>query len=313
MTRRPVHRRGAFTLVELAVSMAIMVIVMLACGSAMVLGARAAESGLGEHSQTMRVLRARTAVDQIVSDLEVATTVKHDKTTIVLEVPDRDGDKAPETITYAWSGVSGEDLTRTYNGTTSVIASGVSRFALDEAFLTAITGIGGGARTSALAAGLAETDGKLVEYHMKALEWCAQYVKPTFPPGATSWSISGVAFDALREGGNTGSLTVAIHAPDLFGKPTGPALGSGKIDITTIGTKRETVKVACSASGLDPSKGVVIVISTTDPKPGSVFYYTGATDPDLKFSTTSDAGSSWSIPDSTSVLQFTLYGDASGS
>jgi len=95
------------------VSVAVMTTLVVGISSAIVLATRTAE-GAG---QPTALADAARVIDQITADLAVALTFnERTDTEVTFTVPDRDADETPETIRYAWSGVGGDPLTRTYNG-----------------------------------------------------------------------------------------------------------------------------------------------------------------------------------------------------
>ena len=118
--RAPRPRRGAFTLVELVVSMAVFSILAGAMVSAIVIAARSIPDGQSPVEQHLAAMRA---LDEITEDLFYATSITSTGvgtsgvSSIVLTVDDRGhGLPGPETIRYAWSGVPGDPVTRQYNG-----------------------------------------------------------------------------------------------------------------------------------------------------------------------------------------------------
>ncbi|MBK7403696.1 MAG: prepilin-type N-terminal cleavage/methylation domain-containing protein [Phycisphaerales bacterium] len=304
------QRSRGFTLIEMVISMAVTTIIMLACASVMVLAARAAQNGMGSGSQVGRVLQAKQAADMIVADVETATTIREQTlTAVTLVVPDRDGDGSPETIRYAWGGVVGDDLTRTYNGTTSVLAANVSRFSLDHVLRVAAAGSPVSNTLRVISANIADTGILLSQYSVTSSNWIAERFTPTLPKGTSSWSVDGVRLYARRNGSNTGALKVGLYAADALGRPTGAALGTGSLDITTVGLTPGWVDIAVSgASSLDPSAAIVLVVGTADAAPGYVYYDTVSLDLSKLYSVSSNGGSSWSLPLSTSALEFTTYG-----
>ena len=117
---------AGFTLIEMLVSIAIMTVLVTGIASAIMLATRAAE-GAG---QPAALAEASRVVDQITAELAVALSFsERTNIAVTFTVPDRDSDEAPETIRYAWSGVAGHPLTRTYNGgATQPIAQNVHHF-----------------------------------------------------------------------------------------------------------------------------------------------------------------------------------------
>lgn len=99
VANRTILRSPGFTLVETVTAMAISTILLLAMASTIAVAARAVPTGdesvIGEG-------RIERGLALLRSDLEVATTITWGST-LVLTVPDRDGDKVEETITYDWT------------------------------------------------------------------------------------------------------------------------------------------------------------------------------------------------------------------
>lgn len=106
------HRRGV-SLVELLVAMAM---------SATVLGGAVAAIGLSGRTfqSAANGIRSGGAIDglaQMSSDIQVALSItERTATATTFWVPDRTGDGAPERIRYAWSGVAGDPITYSMNG-----------------------------------------------------------------------------------------------------------------------------------------------------------------------------------------------------
>ncbi len=124
----PNHCCAAFTLIEVLVSIAIMAVLVTGIASAIVLATRAAD-GAG---QPAALADATRVIDQMTAELAVALSFsERTNTAVTFTVPDRDGDEAPETIRYAWSGVPGDPLTRTYKGgEATAVADNVHQFNL---------------------------------------------------------------------------------------------------------------------------------------------------------------------------------------
>lgn len=124
----PNHGYAGFTLIELLVSIAIMAVLVAGIASAIMLATRAAE-GAGQPAVQAEAARL---IDQMTTDLALTLSFsERTATAVTFTVPDRDDDEAPETIRYAWSGVPGDPLTRTYEGGEAMtIAENVHQFNL---------------------------------------------------------------------------------------------------------------------------------------------------------------------------------------
>lgn len=105
------NSRG-FTLIELVTAMAISTILFLALGSAIVVASRAIPTGTEPVITEGEINRGLALM---ASDIELATDVSRVGNTLVIKVPDRDGDAASDTIIYSWSGAD-RMMTRSWNG-----------------------------------------------------------------------------------------------------------------------------------------------------------------------------------------------------
>ena len=121
-------KNGGYTLVELVVSSASAAILMTGLASALFVAGQA----LNGRSVASERARAADAQAMLLVDLEHAISFgerQSDKATFT--VPDRDGDGNEETLTYAWTGSSGGELTLSINGgPRATVLTGVENFAL---------------------------------------------------------------------------------------------------------------------------------------------------------------------------------------
>lgn len=122
-------RTRGMTLVELVISLAVMTLVMGACGSAILLASRALTTGaaLGAGAAQSGALALQVSID-----LATAVTVTEDGPhAVTFTVADRDGDGNSESIRYWWSGTAGDEVQRQINGAAAtVVARNVHRFDL---------------------------------------------------------------------------------------------------------------------------------------------------------------------------------------
>jgi len=118
---RPRSIRRAFTLVELVASMAGASILVAGMASTMFVALRASNP---TNTPAAGMLAALTCMSDMSAELQYATSppvFSSSPPSLTVTVPDRsDADTATETIRYAWSGVAGAPLTRSYNGGTAV-------------------------------------------------------------------------------------------------------------------------------------------------------------------------------------------------
>jgi len=118
---RPV--RAAFTLIETVTALVISSVLLLAMASTIVVASHAVPTG-NESLVIEGEIERGLAI--MASDIEVATAITG-STTLVLTVPDRNGDATDETIVYDW--YSGDKmLTRARNGGTPEVLFGPITF-----------------------------------------------------------------------------------------------------------------------------------------------------------------------------------------
>jgi hypothetical protein len=118
-------RRG-ISLIETAVSIAAVSVLIVSLGSVVVLSSKAIPD---KATVTPVSLSAAATLDQITEELRYAIAASElSPSAITFTVPCRDGCGSPDTIRYA---LSGTDLTRTVNGKTASILSGVKALGLN--------------------------------------------------------------------------------------------------------------------------------------------------------------------------------------
>lgn len=118
----------AFTLVELLVSMTVATLLMTGLATALVIASRA----IPDNDSTQRLAGASFQVmEQMTAELATAISFSMlGPQGIEFRVADRNNDSTAEQIRYAWSGVAGAGLTRTYNGDTTTVLENVGAFGL---------------------------------------------------------------------------------------------------------------------------------------------------------------------------------------
>ena len=116
-----------FTLLELVVSVAVASVLVVGLSASVVLAMRAGDSSVGpfssSHSGAQAVLDLTRDLQDAISVNDTSCTAK----SVAFTVPDRTGDGIDETISYSWSGTSGDPLLRTMNGgTAEMIAANIT-------------------------------------------------------------------------------------------------------------------------------------------------------------------------------------------
>ncbi|GAB5405623.1 MAG: hypothetical protein Aurels2KO_38540 [Aureliella sp.] len=105
--------RQGFSLMEMVVASASATVLLVGLASSVVVVSTAFDGADGGTSQT---LDASLAVDELLSDLQYASTfTERTSTAVTFTVPDRDGNGVDETLRYAWDGTAGSPLTRRLN------------------------------------------------------------------------------------------------------------------------------------------------------------------------------------------------------
>jgi hypothetical protein len=125
------RRRRAFTLVEMVTALASATILTAGLASTMLIAVRASNPA---NTPAAGMLQALGCMADMAAEVQYALTVtEYTATAITVTVPDRtDANTNPETIRYAWSGVAGAPVTRSYNGGAAVsVVPSVQSFTLE--------------------------------------------------------------------------------------------------------------------------------------------------------------------------------------
>src|SRR5205085_1584778 len=255
-------RCRGFTLVEALLSMVVLSIIVVACGSAMRLMGR----GLAARDNTLESQTAggRSALDQIRDDLKIALTVpEQTASALTVTVPDRDGDGNPETIRYFWSGVAGTSLTRQLNGGTAIsIADNLT--SLNFQFLQRTVGPVPPVESAEQLLVSYDTGTSVKTFACSSNNFVAQYFKPSLPVNAVCWKVTRVKVLAQKAGLlSSGNVLVNIEAADAAQKPTGSSLDSGSYGLGLLNLGATWCEIPCSKlAGLDANAGLCIVVSS---------------------------------------------------
>ncbi len=247
------------TLIELLISMAITTVIMLAIGSSMLIATRALPDA---DSPANAVITASEIAEQLAAELQFAVTfTERTATAVEFTVADRNGDETPEIIRYAWSGISGDPLTRQYNaGTIVKVLDSVQEFNLSydtETISEQTTSKNESAETL-----LAEYNSLDVWYNPESQQnlWPGQYLMPSLPDDTISWKVTKVACNIAKSAKVDGEVSVELQLPTAQNVPDGVMLESWTLLESTLTADYERQEFAVSnVSGLSPDQGICLV------------------------------------------------------
>ncbi len=316
-TPRSAPARRAFSLAEMALSMVIIAVICAATLSVTTIITRSA-SASADTAPAGQTFAARDALDQITRELKTATSVSEQTATaITFTVPDRTGDGVPETIRYCCTG-SGQPLTRQYNGgTVATLIPSMQSFSLAYVNNTVIVPMPPTTVESAEQLLMSYTTTPNASTALTTASWECEYFNPssTFTAKTVSWKITRVQVMLKKKtSGSSGNITADIFAADAAKKPTGSSLGSASVGISTFSTSTNTwadFTLGSPVANLSPTVGMTLVIkSSTSSTNGSVAGVISIILPPAGQSecNTTNTGSTWTTADTTSALDYRIYG-----
>ena len=232
-TPKKINSRSlAATLVELTASMAIVSVLLLAIGAAMVLATKAIPKSDSHNTIIAESLRV---ANDLTNDLRYAVTFnERSSNAIEFAIPDRDGDTVPDIIRYEWSNVPGDPLTYSYNNSLPVVIH--DNIQLLEFTYTTKTVTDQTQQPplveSAETLWLQQDDtnsGIKTTKNIRNSQEAAQYFLPSLPPDAVSWSITRAQFMADPQNPINGVFTVEIKSAQTTGEPS-----TGNIESITV-------------------------------------------------------------------------------
>lgn len=218
-------RRLAFTLMELVVSLGVTGIVLGGLTSVVVLATHAIPSA---ESAPEATVNGGEIANQIAGELRYALSfTTRTNRRVDFQIPDRTGDAAPESLSYDWSGLPGDPLTRQYNGGPQVeVLPSATDFDLSYHTRSATTteSITSTNSTSLLLASFEAWTGLTptpFDYGVNATTWIVEYFNAvSLPTNASRLTITRVEI-MLQQGslGSSGTVKVAIHPVVAAGNP----------------------------------------------------------------------------------------------
>lgn len=256
------HR--AFTLIEIVMSMAIMSVLFVAIGSTLVVASYAVPK---QNDLNDRILQSSKVLQQLIDELQTAIHVTERTATAVnFTVADRNGDGLLERIRWAWSGTSGDPLTRQYNGNTVTnVAENLRHFSLTYT-LTNKTEQYPGPENDVESAEVelsSHTTISGIENHenVKSNLWHGQHFVPVLPPEAISWKVTRVLVMARNSGSSGGEARVQLRTSTADNTPTNTVIEEQPMLESNLDTNYRWEQFTFnSTSGLAPGKGLCLVL-----------------------------------------------------
>jgi prepilin-type N-terminal cleavage/methylation domain-containing protein len=295
-----------FSLIELVVSLAIVSILMVSLGSAVVLSGKAMPN---DNSPTQAAVQAARILDQIAAELEASRyIIERSQTVLAFTVPDRDGDGYPERIRYAWSATVGDPLTRQYNaGPVVAVVDHVQQFNLLYDFQTITETYRGAGIEDAFDSLIASFGGSsgYKDFTVKTSEWIGQYLAPSVPGIAMSWRPTSIKFVAHESSSNS-VAKVQLRPANANLQPTTTVLEEYSMTDLTLPWSYAWQEYAFSnVAGLAPTEGLCFVVQHASGGNSAIMLYDDDT-PSGMLKTTS-SGASWTYESGRSLV-CRLYG-----
>ena len=299
---RPPVRRG-FTLIEMSISLAILSMLLVAIGSAIMLAAKTLPQGSNASSETST---AAMTIEDIASELQFALDFnERSATEVEFTVADRDGDGIRETIRYVLDGV---DLERHYNGGSGLdVLEDVEEFEL--VYETTV-------RTETIPTTIANDEVEIATHSSETVvqdhittpsNWIGQYFLPTSLPADTiDWTVTRGLVRARREGSATGMTKVQLIVPDAGNLPTTTIVDQVIMVETLLGAAYEWEEYTFgNAVAFPPSQGLCLVLEFSSGGDASAISYDTGAILSGRVETT-DGGTSWvAQPES---MHYYVYG-----
>jgi hypothetical protein len=300
--------------------MAIVSILMIAIASALSFSINVS-TGRGAVNQA-NLLSAADAADQVSDDLHVALNFsEHTSNSITFSVPDRTGNGTPDQIRYAWDGVSGHPLTRQYLAAPTPILTAGNATATPITLLGGVTNFGLNYLTRQMGTA-ATTDSLLVvssatllgsnnNYNIDSTHWCSQSLTVPLPLFSTSYTITRIQVLAKSSSGQDGTMKMRVTT-SVSGKP-GTVLQEVPFYESALSTGYEYAEVKfTNLTNLPAGQPICVVIGYTSGSStiGTLQYQTALLSilSGFAWSTSSDGGTTWTSPSSTSNMYMTIYG-----
>jgi prepilin-type N-terminal cleavage/methylation domain-containing protein len=251
---------SGFTLVELAVAVAVTSVIMLGIGSAMLIAGRAMPEA---RSPTASRLAAAKTLEDMATELQYAARVNQRSGNMIeFLAADRNADEIPETIRYEWSGTSGSPLIRQYNGgTPASILADVREFGLSYQLQTVTNEAPQGNESGQTTLAAYSATQGLHDYPIQNIESYAEYFLPALPANTVSWKVTRVVISVKQDGAADGEARVQLQTATAGHLPSGTVLEEKPLlESTLLPTYLDQEFTFSTVAGLSPMQGLCIVI-----------------------------------------------------
>lgn len=304
-------RGTALTLVEVLASVAITAILLTAIGSGILLVTRSA-AATGSDTGTSKT---DEVMFRIASDLKLAMNfTERTDTAVTFTVPDRTGNRSPETLRYAWSGLPGDPLTLEYNSRPPVtIAENVHRFSLSYLLRKSGPPPPPEIIESEEMVLIFHDDapgGKLADENLKSGSLLGQYFCPLLPSNTVSWKITRALVRVNRWGSK--DFLVQMRPATLEQKPAPEVLEEVVVAQTSLPDGWIWLEVGFgSLSELDPGAGHCLVMTPKEQGWAAQIQYEkdgNPMTPRTHWTTSTDGGATWTSPTNSKDMRFYIYG-----
>ncbi|MFQ5492212.1 MAG: type II secretion system protein J [Phycisphaerae bacterium] len=300
------HRQTAFTVAELVVSMTVMTLVMGGLTSALVLSVHA----LPDNQQSSQTLvRTADTLDHLAGELLCAQTVSQQtSSSITFTVADRDGDTVPETIQYAWSGIPGTPLTRSYNaGAGLAVIDNVQNFDLAYDLIGQSTIAPDPTESAETLLFSQDAVAGPADFAITNNNCVGQCFTPTLPADAIEWKVTRVLFQARSVGLAKGITAVQLRTPAAGVLPGTAVLEEQFMNESSLSPFYAWKEFFFNAaSGLSPADGICLVLAKqfNDVVLAEIQYESNA---GAGLVTSTTGGASWTMSPSQSMILY-VYG-----
>ena len=302
-------RLRGLTLIELVVTIAVVAVIMLGVGSAMLIVSHAVPTA---DNPAGAAIVASQVADSIATELRYAVSIVDSNATMIeFIVADRDANDVPETIRYEWAGTPGDPLIRRYNGGAAVVVlTDVHQFDLSYALTTVSTETQVPAESAETLLSTYDTTSPDGEYDIRDVEEYTQYFLPSLPADAISWKVTRVQFKAMKAGNASGESSVQLRLPAAGGSPSETILEQKALLESSLTSQYTMQEFSFSnVADLAPDQGLCLVFklvanSTAVDIQG---HKDGATPGPGHLLRSTDGGASWSVLSGESLLYW-VYG-----